>query len=290
MILLAVFRIDNILLILCQHFAGSMKQSLMIVLRRKRTLKQQLYRIGSKIDNVEAVKYHIEVAQIRIKFRMLDMIRILRDIPDTRFDERMPVRLQDDLQADADVVATDGAEINLIFPALARSLQEFAHIAVQRGILVAVQCILQLRHGITDDFYTLAVGLVRIKIMEGIFRKIHDGQRLIRRIDKRVCLVVVWMPAARLNANLLRFDMGKRPRERLRLAKEETLQPSAANRSEEFHLLLSLHTFHERLDAEFLGHGNDRSDDLAGFFRERAPKAHIELDEVAVDILQKVQR
>ena len=46
MILLAVFRIDNILLILCQHFAGSMKQSLMIVLRRRRTLKQQLYRNG----------------------------------------------------------------------------------------------------------------------------------------------------------------------------------------------------------------------------------------------------
>ncbi len=77
--------------------------------------------------------------------------------------------------------------------------------------------------------------------MEDIFRKIHDGQRLIRRIDKRVCLVVVWMPAARLNANLLRFDMGKRPRERLRLAKEEALQPSAANRSEEFRLFLGLY-------------------------------------------------
>ena len=55
-------------------------------------------------------------------------------------------------------------------------------------------------------------------------------------------------------------------------------------------MFLCLHALGECLDAEVLGHADDRADDAARLLGEAAQKAHVELDEVDRVILEDVQR
>ena len=55
-------------------------------------------------------------------------------------------------------------------------------------------------------------------------------------------------------------------------------------------MLLRLDALGKCLDAEVLGHGDDRTDDAARLLREVAQKAHVELDEVDRVVLEDVQR
>ena len=97
-------------------------------------------------------------------------------------------------------------------------------------------------------------------------------------------------PLAQLDLPPLCLDMRERSHERLRLAVVVALLSPAANRSEELSMLLRLDALGKCLDAEFLGHVDDRADDVARLLREAAQKAHVELDEVDRIVLEDVQR
>ena len=68
-----------------------------------------------------------------------------------------------------------------------------------------------------------------------------------------------------------------------------TLQPSAADLLQEFHLFQRLYALGQRPDTDILCHGHRGAHDISGFLRERRQETHIQFQHVKLVILQQCQ-
>ena len=135
------------------------------------------------------------------------------------------------------------------------------------------------------------VDLVGVEVVEiSVLMQVEECARLVRLTDGHARDIVIVTPLARLNLPPLCLDMRERSHERLRLAVVVARLSPAADRGEELSMLLRLDALGKCLDAEVLGHGDDRTDDAARLLRGVAQKAHVELDEVDRVVLEDVQR
>ena len=206
-------------------------------------------------------------------------------------DEQMVIHCVDDAQAHIDVVAAVDVAEGLFLMALARAVDDFPEEIIDLGFSLDAEIFLDILQPVAERLELLAVSPVGVEEAEApVLQRIEECTRPVRLADDHTRDVIVMAPLALLDAAPLFPDMCERPRQRARRAVEVALLASAANRSEEVGVFLCLHALGERLDAEVLGHADDRADDAARFLREAAQKAHVELDEVDRVILEDVQR
>ena len=83
--------------------------------------------------------------------------------------------------------------------------------------------------------------------------------------------------------------MGQDTGQGLGFAKKVALHPAAAHGCQEVRLFLCFHPFHQGLDSQILGHGNDGSNDAPGFYCKVPEKAHVQFDQIHLVILQHIQ-
>ena len=175
--------------------------------------------------------------------------------------------------------------------ALARAVDDFPEEIIDLGFSLDAKIFFNILQSVAERLELLAVSPVGVEEAEApVLQRIEECTRPVRLADDHARDVIVMAPLAQLDAAPLFLDMRERPRQRAWLAVEEALLAPAANRSEEVGVFRCLHALGERLDAEVLGHADDRADDATRFLGEAAQKAHVELDEVDRVILEDVQR
>ena len=233
----------------------------------------------------------VEVAQIVVELALLQALDAARDVLEFDMDEQMVIHCVDDAQAHIDVAAAVDVAEGFRLMALARAVDDIMESLADFRFLGKAEVFLDILQLVAECLDLFAVGLVGVEEAQPAFLlHVKESARPVRLADDHARDVVVMAPLALLDAAPLFLDMRERPRQRARRAVEVALLAPAANRSEEVGVFLCLHALGERLDAEVLGHADDRADDAARFLREAAQKAHVELDEVDRVILEDVQR
>lgn len=233
----------------------------------------------------------VEVAQIVVELALLQALDAVRDVLEFDMDEQMVIHCVDNAQAHIDVAAAVDVAEGFRLMALARAVDDIMESLADFRFLGKAEVFLDILQLVAECLDLFAVGLVGVEEAQPAFLlHVKESARPVRLADDHARDVVVMAPLAQLDAAPLFLDMRERPRQRARRAVEVALLAPVANRREEVRVFLCLHTLRERLDAEVLGHADDRADDAARLLGEAAQKAHVELDEVDRVILEDVQR
>ena len=246
--------------------------------------------VAAQVEDMHGVEHLIDMPQRLIKLHALLRRAILRQIQRGDAERRMRAELRNELDGRAQIILVARVEKDFFLPGTARRVNERTELVIARRAALVDGGHGFFKRRIAERLNLLEIRCIRVKAEERFPVKAEERHRVGRLADAGADALIVMARLRLFRRQAAPHDVRFELLNGHRAAVVISLHHLAADLMQEQHMLRALRAFGERAHAKRLRHVDDSRDDPLCLFRERREEAHVELDDVDVEILQRMER